>query len=110
MHLKNVIYKFLILYLIDLKISNGFVWCQAIQERHENTLLKAEMEKLREEIKGMREICRKKVGCPNCGTADAGEDHVAFTTTEQLRIKNAKLKAEVTLNLIYLNLPHIFFF
>lgn len=68
---------------------------KAIQERHENTLLKAEMEKLREEIKGMREICRKKVGCPNCGTADAGEDHVAFTTTEQLRIKNAKLKAEV---------------
>ncbi|XP_038904725.1 homeobox-leucine zipper protein GLABRA 2-like [Benincasa hispida] len=68
---------------------------KAIQERHENTLLKAEMEKLREENKAMREISKKKVGCANCGISDAGEDHVALTTTEQLRIKNAKLKAEV---------------
>ncbi|XP_022998611.1 homeobox-leucine zipper protein GLABRA 2 isoform X2 [Cucurbita maxima] len=68
---------------------------KAIQERHENTLLKAEMEKLREENKAMRELTKKKVGCPNCGTANAAEDHTAFTTTEQLRIKNAKLKAEV---------------
>ncbi|TYK08556.1 multicellular trichome development class IV homeodomain-leucine zipper transcription factor [Cucumis melo var. makuwa] len=68
---------------------------QAIQERHENTLLKAEMEKLREENKAMREISKKKIGCPNCGTADATQDDIVFTTTEQLRIKNAKLKAEV---------------
>ncbi|KAA0050790.1 multicellular trichome development class IV homeodomain-leucine zipper transcription factor [Cucumis melo var. makuwa] len=68
---------------------------KAIQERHENTLLKAEMEKLREENKAMREISKKKIGCPNCGTADATQDDIVFTTTEQLRIKNAKLKAEV---------------
>ncbi|KAE8650727.1 hypothetical protein Csa_023399 [Cucumis sativus] len=68
---------------------------KAIQERHENTLLKAEMEKLREENKAMREISKKKIGCPNCGTADATQDDLVFTTTEQLRIKNAKLKAEV---------------
>lgn len=74
---------------------------QAIQERHENTLLKAEMEKLREENKAMREISKKKIGCPNCGTADATQDDLVFTTTEQLRIKNAKLKAEVK----KLNLP-----
>lgn len=69
---------------------------QAIQKRHENTLLKVEMEKLRDENKGMREISKRKLGCPNCGTTDAGGDDVASTTTEQLRIKNAKLKVEVT--------------
>lgn len=75
-----------------------WIWLeQAIQERHENTLLKAEMEKLREENKAMREISKKKIGCPNCGTADATQDDIVFTTTEQLRIKNAKLKAEVNI-------------
>ncbi|KAJ6715338.1 HOMEOBOX-LEUCINE ZIPPER PROTEIN GLABRA 2 [Salix viminalis] len=68
---------------------------KTIQERHENSLLKSEMDKLREDNKRMRENI-KKACCPNCGTATTRRD-TAFTSTEeqQLRIENAKLKAEV---------------
>ncbi|KAI9161837.1 hypothetical protein LWI28_021188 [Acer negundo] len=41
---------------------------KAIQERHENSLLKTEMEKLRDDNKAMRETINKSC-CPNCGTA-----------------------------------------
>lgn len=85
----------------SVELTSGFhlstlLFLQAIQERHENALLKSEMDKLREENKAMREIAKNKAGCPNCGATDVGSgDHTALTTTEQLRIKNAKLKAEV---------------
>ncbi|RWR73432.1 homeobox-leucine zipper protein GLABRA 2 [Cinnamomum micranthum f. kanehirae] len=68
---------------------------KAIQERHENSLLKTEMEKLREENKCMRQTI-KKACCPNCGFATSNKDSTMMTTEEQqLRIENARLKAEV---------------
>ena len=67
---------------------------QAIQERHENSLLKGEMEKLRDENKAMREAINKAC-CPNCGTATTSRDTAMTTEEQQLRIENAKLKAEV---------------
>ncbi|XP_010521515.1 PREDICTED: homeobox-leucine zipper protein GLABRA 2 [Tarenaya hassleriana] len=64
---------------------------KAIQERHENSLLKSELEKLRDENKAMRESIAKAC-CPNCGlpssTSTAPDDH-------HLRLEYAKLKAEV---------------
>ncbi|KAM7255608.1 hypothetical protein ACFE04_008506 [Oxalis oulophora] len=72
---------------------------KAIQERHENSLFKSELEKLRDENKAMREtIC--KSCCPNCGlaTTTSNRDSANITTTheeQQLRIENAKLKSEV---------------
>ncbi|CAH2068026.1 unnamed protein product [Thlaspi arvense] len=58
---------------------------KAIQERHENSLLKAELEKLREENKGMRESFAKANSCcPNCGGG-----------TDDVHIENSKLKAEL---------------
>ncbi|WCJ40787.1 Homeobox-leucine zipper protein GLABRA 2 [Euphorbia peplus] len=67
---------------------------KAIQERHENSLLKTEMDKLRDENKAMREAIGK-ASCPNCGSATTSRD-ASFTTEEQqLRIENAKLKSEV---------------
>ncbi|ESQ27006.1 hypothetical protein EUTSA_v100182340mg, partial [Eutrema salsugineum] len=57
---------------------------KAIQERHENSLLKAELEKLREENKAMRESFSKANSCcPNCGGPD------------DLHLENSKLKAEL---------------
>ncbi|XP_030525233.1 homeobox-leucine zipper protein GLABRA 2 [Rhodamnia argentea] len=67
---------------------------KAIQERHENSLLKAEMEKLREENKAMRETIQKSC-CPNCGSATTSRDTALTTQEQQLRIENARLKAEV---------------
>ncbi|KAI4329239.1 hypothetical protein L6164_021527 [Bauhinia variegata] len=67
---------------------------KAIQERHENSLLKTEIEKLREENKAMRETINKAC-CPNCGTATTSRDAAMSTEEQQLRIENAKLKAEV---------------
>lgn len=68
---------------------------QAIQERHENSLLKTEMDKLRDENRSMRETI-KKACCPSCGFATSSKDSTMMTTEEQqLRIENAKLKAEV---------------
>ncbi|KAJ0007714.1 hypothetical protein Pint_29739 [Pistacia integerrima] len=67
---------------------------KAIQERHENSLLKGEMEKLRDENKAMREAINKAC-CPNCGTATTSRDTSMTSEEQQLRIENAKLKAEV---------------
>ncbi|KAE7997460.1 hypothetical protein FH972_002096 [Carpinus fangiana] len=67
---------------------------KAIQERHENSLLKGEMEKLRDENKAMREQINKSC-CPNCGTATTSRDASVTTEEQQLRIENARLKAEV---------------
>ncbi|EEF46443.1 homeobox protein, putative [Ricinus communis] len=67
---------------------------KAIQERHENSLLKTEMEKLRDENKAMRETINKAC-CPNCGTATTSRDTSLTTEEQQLRIENAKLKSEV---------------
>ncbi|GLT32674.1 hypothetical protein SLA2020_073220 [Shorea laevis] len=67
---------------------------KAIQERHENSLLKQEMEKLRDENKAMRETINKAC-CPNCGMATTSRDSALTTEEQQLRIENAKLKAEV---------------
>ncbi|KAK4361905.1 hypothetical protein RND71_017146 [Anisodus tanguticus] len=68
---------------------------QAIQERHENSLLKAEIEKLREENKELRETS-KNPSCPNCGFASSSNDAPIVPTEEQqLRIENARLRAEV---------------
>ncbi|KAE9453426.1 hypothetical protein C3L33_14645, partial [Rhododendron williamsianum] len=46
---------------------------KAIQERHENSLLKTEMDKLRDENKSLRETI-KKSACPNCGFATSSKD------------------------------------
>lgn len=74
-------------------MANYFL--QAIQERHENSLLKAEIEKLREENKGLRAIANNP-SCPSCGFASPS--NIALPAEEQqLRIENAKLRAEVIL-------------
>ncbi|KAF3450736.1 hypothetical protein FNV43_RR06825 [Rhamnella rubrinervis] len=67
---------------------------KAIQERHENSLLKTEMEKLRDDNKAMREQINKSC-CPNCGTATTSRDSNMTTEEQQLRIENARLKSEV---------------
>ncbi|PIN13685.1 Transcription factor PHOX2/ARIX, contains HOX domain [Handroanthus impetiginosus] len=68
---------------------------KAIQERHENSLLKTEIDKLRDENKALRDSI-KKSSCPNCGFATSSKDSIAGTTEEQkLRIENSRLKAEV---------------
>ncbi|MED6204807.1 Homeobox-leucine zipper protein GLABRA 2 [Stylosanthes scabra] len=68
---------------------------KAIQERHENSLLKTEIEKLKEKNKGLRDTINKAC-CPNCGVTTTTRDGAAMPTEEQqLRIENAKLKAEV---------------
>jgi homeobox-leucine zipper protein len=67
---------------------------QAIQERHENSLLKSEIEKLREKNKTLRETLNKAC-CPNCGVPTTNKDGAMPTEEQQLRIENVKLKAEV---------------
>ncbi|XVE88882.1 hypothetical protein DITRI_Ditri19aG0104300 [Diplodiscus trichospermus] len=67
---------------------------KAMQERHENSLLKQELEKLREENKAVRETINKAC-CLNCGMATTSRDGSMTTEEQQLRIENAKLKAEV---------------
>lgn len=65
-----------------------------MQERHENSLLKSEMDKLREENHHMREAM-KNVCCPNCGFNTVSKDAAITTEEQQLRIENARLRAEV---------------
>ncbi|GFZ08055.1 HD-ZIP IV family of homeobox-leucine zipper protein with lipid-binding START domain-containing protein [Actinidia rufa] len=67
---------------------------KAIQERHENSLLKTEMDKLRDENKSLRETI-KKSACPNCGFATSSRDSSVATEEQQLRIENARLKSEI---------------
>ncbi|KAI3455444.1 hypothetical protein Pfo_012107 [Paulownia fortunei] len=67
---------------------------KAIQERHENSLLKTEIDKLRDENKALRDTI-KKPSCPNCGFATSSKDAITGTEEQKLRIENARLKAEV---------------
>lgn len=67
---------------------------QAIQERHENSLLRREMNRLRDENKALREIIAKGA-CPNCGVPTSAKGTVIPPEVQQLRIENARLKSEV---------------
>ncbi|WOL11040.1 homeobox-leucine zipper protein GLABRA 2 [Canna indica] len=67
---------------------------KAVQERHENSLLKSEIEKLQEENRTMRETI-KKASCPHCGFTTLSKDTTMTTEEQQLRIENARLKAEI---------------
>ncbi|KAL3528745.1 hypothetical protein ACH5RR_008067 [Cinchona calisaya] len=67
---------------------------KAIQERHENALLKTEMEKLHEENKALRETIQK-ASCPNCGFSTSTKNASTDTEEQQLRIENARLKSQV---------------
>uniref|UniRef100_A0A7N0TRW0 Uncharacterized protein n=1 Tax=Kalanchoe fedtschenkoi TaxID=63787 RepID=A0A7N0TRW0_KALFE len=67
---------------------------KAFQERHENSLLKSEMEKLREENKLMRETIQKTC-CPSCGISTSGKESSSSTEEKYLRIENKRLKSEV---------------
>ncbi|XP_020227921.1 homeobox-leucine zipper protein GLABRA 2 [Cajanus cajan] len=66
---------------------------KTIQERHENSLLKTELESLRAENKSMRETINNS-SCPNCSTVTANL-HGSMSTEKHLLIENAKLKIEV---------------
>ncbi|KAL8113836.1 hypothetical protein AgCh_020937 [Apium graveolens] len=66
---------------------------KAIQERHENSLLKTEMDRLRDENKGLREIMTKGA-CLSCGVPASAKDAIFSSEQQQLRIENAHLKAE----------------
>lgn len=67
---------------------------KAIQERHENSLLKSEMDKLRDENKLLRETIKKGT-CANCGFGSSSKDATTYIDEQQLRVENAKLKAEI---------------
>ncbi|XP_042020981.1 homeobox-leucine zipper protein GLABRA 2-like [Salvia splendens] len=69
---------------------------KAIQERHENSLLKSEIDKLCDENKSLRETIKNQ-SCSNCGFASPNKDGTTPLPTEgqKLRIENARLKAEV---------------
>ncbi|KAJ1285499.1 hypothetical protein BS78_03G283800 [Paspalum vaginatum] len=80
---------------LDLSARQVKFWFQnrrtqikAVEERHENSLLKSELEKLQEENRAMRELAKKPSRCPNCGFTAAAEEN-------QLRLENARLKAEI---------------
>ncbi|URE30948.1 START [Musa troglodytarum] len=66
---------------------------KAVQERHENSLRKSEIEKLREENRTMREKLKKGC-CPNCGYTTLSNDTTITTEEQQHRIENARQKAE----------------
>ncbi|KAL4583889.1 hypothetical protein LXL04_008474 [Taraxacum kok-saghyz] len=65
---------------------------KAIQERHENSILKSEMDKLRDENKLLRDTIKKGT-CPNCGFGN--KDAMNHIDEQQLHIENAKLKTEI---------------
>jgi hypothetical protein len=72
---------------------------QAIQERHENSLLKSELENLHKEIRAMREQSKRPLHCTNCGVAagSGGDFDAAVSNKEQqLQLENARLRAEVS--------------
>ncbi|XP_059290793.1 homeobox-leucine zipper protein GLABRA 2-like [Lycium ferocissimum] len=70
---------------------------KAIQERHENSLLKSELDKLREENKTLRKTMKKNIpSCPKCRFASSSKKAAVFPTEEQqLHIENARLRTEV---------------
>ncbi|KAF2952394.1 homeobox-leucine zipper protein ROC9 [Oryza sativa Japonica Group] len=73
---------------------------KAVQERHENSLLKSELEKLQDEHRAMRELAKKPSRCLNCGVVATSSDAAAAATAadtreQRLRLEKAKLKAEI---------------
>lgn len=74
------------------------VFDQATQERHENSLLKSELENLQKENRAMRQLAKGPSRCPSCGAAAAstdGFDAAAANQEQLLQLENAKLRAEV---------------
>ncbi|XP_051135088.1 homeobox-leucine zipper protein GLABRA 2-like isoform X2 [Andrographis paniculata] len=67
---------------------------KAIQERHENTILKSEIDKLRDENNVLRETVKKQ-SCPNCGLVSSSQDTISASNEQALRNENIRLKAEV---------------
>ena len=98
-----------VFFLLHLLLSN---LTQAIHERHENALLKGEMEKLREENQAMREMISKSSCTKGCCSASTNSLDAIFTTSDQqqqqLVTEIARLKAEV--NYTYINCFSFFFF
>ena len=80
---------------INLMCKVTMLVLQAIQERHENSLLRREMNRLREENKALREIVAKGA-CLNCGVLASAKDSIIPSEFQQLRIENARLKSEVS--------------
>ncbi|KAE8818730.1 homeobox-leucine zipper protein ROC9 [Hordeum vulgare] len=71
---------------------------KAVQERHENSLLKSELENLQKENRAMRQLTKRPSSCPSCGAGAAssdGFDAAAASQEQQLQLENAKLRAEV---------------
>lgn len=76
---------------------------QAIQERHENSLLKTEIDKLSEVNKALRMAMKKNIpSCPSCGFSSSSKEAAVVIPTQeqQLRIENARPKTEVIGKLI----------
>ncbi|KAG8379968.1 hypothetical protein BUALT_Bualt07G0144700 [Buddleja alternifolia] len=67
---------------------------KAIQERHENSLLKNEIDKLRDENKVLRDNT-KSTSCPNCGFVTSTKDTITASEDQNLITENNRLKAEV---------------
>ncbi|KAK9066246.1 hypothetical protein SSX86_013567 [Deinandra increscens subsp. villosa] len=67
---------------------------KAIQERHENSLLKSELDKLGEENKLLRDTIKKGT-CTNCGFGSSSKDVTTYIDGQKLLVENAKLKAEI---------------
>ncbi|CAL9109771.1 unnamed protein product [Musa acuminata var. zebrina] len=67
---------------------------KAVQERHENSLRKSEIEKLQEENRTMREKIKKGC-CPNCGYTTLSNGTTITTEEQQYHIENTRLKVEI---------------
>uniref|UniRef100_A0A0C9RPZ3 TSA: Wollemia nobilis Ref_Wollemi_Transcript_4242_2947 transcribed RNA sequence n=1 Tax=Wollemia nobilis TaxID=56998 RepID=A0A0C9RPZ3_9CONI len=67
---------------------------KATQERHENSLLRHEIEQLRAENMSLRESLRNPV-CSSCGGPTANGGETMATDEQQLRIENVRLKDEL---------------
>lgn len=67
---------------------------QAVQERHENSVLKSEVDRIREENRCLRESAKNSC-CPNCGFVTTNPEAAAMAEDKKLRIENARLKTEV---------------
>uniref|UniRef100_A0ACD5VKQ0 Uncharacterized protein n=1 Tax=Avena sativa TaxID=4498 RepID=A0ACD5VKQ0_AVESA len=71
---------------------------KAIQERHENSLLKSELENLQRENRAMRELARRPSRCATCDLAAASSHEAGSAASSQeqlLQLENARLKAEI---------------
>jgi homeobox-leucine zipper protein len=77
---------------------------QAIQERHENSLLKFELENLQKDNRAMREQTKRPLHCANCGAepgSSDGFDAAVCNQEQQLQLENARLRAEVSASMPY---------